>query len=119
MSDVVQWVVEFDIKDGELENLKAVMNEMVAATNANEPDTMCYEWFISGDGKGLHIYERYADSAAVLTHLKTFGEKFAERLLAAANPTRLFVYGDPNSAARAALAGFGAVHMEQIGGFAR
>ena len=119
MSNVVHWVVEFDIKDGQLSNLKSVMNDMVEATKANEPDTKNYEWFVSDDGKRLHIYERYADSAAAVTHLKTFGEKFAARLLATADPTRIVVYGNPNDAARAALAGFGAGYMEQIGGFAR
>lgn len=119
MTDDVHWVVEFDIKDGQRDDFEAVMREMVAATKANEPDTKNYEWYISGDGKQVHIYERYANSAAVLTHLTTFREKFAARLLATADPTRFVVYGDPSSEARAALAAFGAVHMEQIGGFAR
>ncbi len=119
MSDVVQWVVELAIKDGGLANFKAVMNEMVAATKANEPGALRYEWFISADGRICHISESYADSAAVLTHMKTFGEKFAERLLASADAKRLVVYGTPNSEARAVLAGFGAVHMEPLGGFAR
>jgi quinol monooxygenase YgiN len=119
MTNVVHWVVEFDIKDGQLAKLKSVMKDMVAATKANEPNTTHYEWFVSGDGKRLHIYERYANSAAVLTHMKTFGEKFANRLLATADPTRFVVYGDPSSEARAVLAPFGPVHMGQIGGFAR
>ena len=54
-----------------------------------------------------------------MTHLASFGEKFAERFLAILEPTRLVVYGNPSSEARGALAGFGAVHMEQVGGFAR
>ena len=119
MSDVVHWVVELNIKDGALEDLKAVMNDMAAATKANEPGTTHYEWFISGDGKRLHIYERYADSAAVLTHLKTYGETFADRFLATVEPARLVVYGDPSSEARMMLARLGAIHMKQIGGFAR
>lgn len=119
MSNVVHWVLELDIKDGESENFNALMDDMVDATKANEAGTMNYECFASGDGKQCHIYERYTDSAAVMTHLASFGEKFAERFLAILEPTRLVVYGNPSSEARAALAGFGAVHMEQVGGFAR
>jgi quinol monooxygenase YgiN len=119
MSEAVHWIVEFDVKDGRLEELKSVMNDMVAATKANEPGAKGYEWFISGDGKRLHIYERYADSAAVVTHLKTFGETFAGRLLATVDATRLVVYGKPNSEARAMLDGFRAAYMEKIGGFSR
>jgi hypothetical protein len=51
--------------------------------------------------------------------LGSFGQNFAERFLAAVAPTRLVVYGDPNDEVRAALSAFGAVHMAQIGGFAR
>lgn len=119
MSNVVHWLLELDIKDGEFDKFKALMNEMVEATKANEPGTINYEWFVSGDGNRCHIYERYVDSAAVMTHLVSFGEKFAERFLAALEPKRLVVYGNPNSEVREALVGFGAVHMEQVGGFVR
>ena len=119
MSDNIHWVLELDIKDGELDNFKGVMKDMVDGTRADEPGALNYEWFISGDGKQCHIYERYADSAATMVHLGNFGEKFAERFLAISTPTRLMVYGDPSAEVRAAMAGFGAVHMEQIGGFKR
>ena len=119
MSDSVHWVLELDIKPGELDNFKAVMNEMVDATRANEPGAMNYEWFISGDESTCHICERYVDSAATMIHLGSFGQNFAERFLAAVTPARLVVYGDPNDEVRAALSAFGAVHMAQIGGFAR
>ncbi len=119
MSDNVHWLLDLNIKDGKLDDFKAVMNEMIEATRANEPGTLIYEWFISEDGKSCHIYERYVDSAATMIHLGSFGEKFAERFLAALEPTRFMVYGNPNDEVRAALEGFGAVHMSQIGGFAR
>ncbi len=119
MSDNVHWLLDLNIKDGKLDDFKAVMNEMIEATRANEPGTLNYEWFISEDGKSCHIYERYVDSAATMIHLGSFGEKFAERFLAALEPTRFMVYGNPNDEVRAALVGFGAVHMSQIGGFAR
>ncbi len=119
MSDNVHWLLELNIKDGKLDDFKAVMNEMIEATRANEPGTLNYEWFISEDGKSCHLYERYVDSAATMIHLGSFGEKFAERFLAALEPTRFMVYGNPNDEVRAALAGFGAVHMSQIGGFVR
>ncbi len=119
MSDNVHWVLEIEIKQGELDNFKALMIEMVEATRANEPGTMNYEWFISDDAGSCHIYERYADSAATMIHLESFGQNFAERFMAAVTPTGLVVYGDPNDEVRAALSAFGPVHMAQIGGFAR
>ncbi len=119
MSDAIHWVLEVAIEDGQLDAFKALMTEMVAATQANEPGATHYEWYISDDEKTCHIYERYIDSAATMTHLGSFGQNFAERFLAAVAPSRLVVYGDPDAAVRDALAGFGALHMTQIGGFAR
>ena len=119
MTDNVSWLLETSIKDGELDNIKTLMGEMVGATEANEPGTLNYEWYISEDNASLCVYERYADSAATMVHLGTFGENFAERFMAALEPARLTVFGDPSAEVREALAPFGAAHMAQIGGFAR
>jgi len=119
MSDAVHWVIELDVKDGQLDAFKALAQEMSEATRANEPGASHYEWFVSEDGKVVHIYERYVDSAATMIHLRNFGAKFAERFLACVDPTRMMVYGDPSAEVRGAVAGFGAAHMTQFVGFAR
>jgi quinol monooxygenase YgiN len=119
MSDHVQWLLELSVNDGELENLKVLKAQMIEATQANEHGTVNYEWFISDDDKQCHLYEWYVDSAVVLVHLGTFGEKFADRFLAAMTPVKLTVYGNPNQEERDALAGLGAVHMQEFGGYAR
>ncbi|NKB50145.1 MAG: antibiotic biosynthesis monooxygenase [Alphaproteobacteria bacterium] len=119
MSDTVSWVLEMAIKPGELDNFKALMDEMVEDVQASQPNTTIYEWFYSEDGSACHIYERYSDSAAAMIHLQSFGENYAERFLGAADPTRLVVYGDPSEDVRSVVGGFGAVVMEQLGGYAR
>jgi hypothetical protein len=65
------------------------------------------------------IYERYADSAAVMTHLRGFGEKFAGRFLAAVAPTRLTVFGAPSDQVKEALSAFGPTFLKPFGGFTR
>ena len=119
MSDTVHWLLALNIKEGELDNFRALVTEMVDATKANEPGTLNYEWFVSDDEKTCHIYERYADSAATMAHLATFGQDFAERFMAVLEPVQFVVYGNPNDEVRAALVAFGAVHMSQFAGFAR
>ena len=119
MNNNVYWIVELSVKDGELDNFQSLMNEMVDATQANEPGTLNYEWTISEDSKTIHIYERYADSAAAVTHMVTFGERYAERFMAAVDQTCFVVYGNPNNEAKAVLEGVGAVFMLPFGGFAR
>lgn len=119
MGDAISWVLELNIKDGKFDAFETLMSEMVTATNANEPNAHTYEWFVSDDKMTCHIYERYADSAAVMTHLGNFGAKFAERFLDALEPTRLMVYGNPSDEARGALAGLNAVFLSRIGGYSR
>lgn len=45
--------------------------------------------------KSFYIYERYADDAAVKTHMGGFAP-FAEQFMAACVVTRFWVYGNPN-----------------------
>ena len=119
MSSNVSYVVEIVVKDGETDNVKALIDEMVNATKANEPGVLNYEFYTSEDGGIIHVHERYTDSAAAMIHLAAFGERFVDRLLAIAEPTRFFVYGEPSAEVLGALAAFGAVHMAKIGGFSR
>ncbi len=119
MNSNVHWLLELNIQPGRENDFQALMAEMVSATQENEPGTLNYEWSTSADGKVCHIYERYADSAAVMTHIGTFGKRFASRFLEILKPTRFVVYGSPSSEVKDALAGFKPVYMQPVGGFSR
>ena len=71
------------------------------------------------DGAACHIFERYADSAAVLTHVGAFGEKFAGRFLEMLTPVRCVVYGSPSPQVKEGLAVLNPVYMRLVGGFNR
>ena len=118
MGTQVSWLLEVAVKPGQLDTFRALMQEMVASTRA-EPGALSYAWFVSDDGVVVHLYERYADSAATLTHVGTFGEKFAGRFLAAVDPTRFTVMGSPSDEVQAALSGFGPTCLRPFGGFVR
>jgi len=118
MSTVVSWNLQLAIRDGRLDDFRSLMNEMVESTRA-EAGAQAYEWFVTEDGTTCHIYERYADSAAAMVHLGTFGSTFAERFLSFVEPTGFSVYGDPSDDVRGVLDGFGAVYLGPFGGFAR
>ena len=72
MNNNVILMAEFSIKSGELDNFKALVKEMVEATQANEPDTIIFD-FHQRDGKS-QIMERYVDSVAAMTHSEISGE---------------------------------------------
>ncbi len=119
MSDVVFYVCEVAIKEGQLENFKAVMKDMVEATRANEPATMNYQWFIAPDGVTCHVFERYANSAAVVAHLMSIRERFNERYWATVTPKHFTVYGNPSDEVRKIFAALDTVFMKPLEGFAR
>jgi quinol monooxygenase YgiN len=117
MSDRVSFVLELDVEPGKLDELRNVMQDMVALTRS-EPGTLSYEWFLSDDGTACHIYERYADPEAVLAHGTTFPENLWERFQTF-RPTRLTVYGKASEALREAISEFRPAFLEPLGGFVR
>jgi quinol monooxygenase YgiN len=119
MSNHVSWMLELEVQPGRENDFRTLMAEMVQATQANEPGALDYQWSTSADGKLCHLFERYADSAAALTHLGTFGTKFAARFMEVLKPTRFVVYGSPNASVKEALAGFNPVYMQAVAGFSR
>jgi quinol monooxygenase YgiN len=112
----VAWLLELAVNPGQFDAVLALMEEMVASTRA-EPGALGYIWFVGEENRTVALYERYADSAAVVAHLATFGERFAPRFLAAMAPTRLTVFGDPSEEARQALAGLTPTYLGFLGGF--
>ena len=84
----------------------------------SEPGTLDYEWNLSEDETVCHIFERYKNVEAVLTHVRSFG-LFAERFMQSCRPTRFHVYGPANDEVKAALADLHPVYFSPLGGFSR
>jgi quinol monooxygenase YgiN len=118
METSVAWMVEGTLKPGKLDDLKTLLDEMVAGTS-EEPGTRNYEWYISEDGTKVHGWEKYADSAATLEHVKGFGEKWADRFMDCLDMTGFSVYGTPDDSVKEYIAGWGPQYYGVMGGFAR
>lgn len=119
MSDIIEWVLEMRVQEGQADMVQPLLEEMVAATQQDEPGALHYEYYMPEDRSTCTVLERYADNAAVMTHLGNFGAKFSERFLTAFAPERFTVYGPANEEVRAALKGFGATHQSMVAGFHR
>src|SRR5947209_6308703 len=118
MADHVGWQVELAVIPGALEAFCELTAEMVAATRG-EPNVLIYERFVSADRSVVHVHERYADSAAALAHLRTFGKVFSRRFASLVDRTRFLVYGSPSAELREMLDGFGVTYLSPFGGFSR
>lgn len=110
MPSQVAWNIQMSVREGRMDDARALMTEMVESTR-REPGALIYDWYLAPDGSACHIDERYVDSGAALVHLEHLGA-FAERFLACFQPTSLSVYGEPSDEARAALVGFAATYLE-------
>ena len=71
MSTAISWVFEAAVKPDGLDDYRALAQEISADNEASEPDQAIFEWFI--DDHDVHIYERYADSAALGSQMLRIG----------------------------------------------
>ena len=77
------------------------------------------DWAISDDRQVCHVYERYQDSAAAMTHLEPYGASFAARFKEVVKPIRRVVHGTPSAQVKDALAGLSSVYTAPFEGFRR
>jgi len=117
MSTAISWLLEVTILPGQLKNFKSVARDLITATTP-EKGTLAYEWELSPDGTKCDIYERYADSEAMIAHVKSF-HNYAERFLKACRPTSFHVYGTPSEPAKAILEILQPTYFQHLGGFCR
>jgi len=118
MSDHVAFMLNIEFVPGREADARALMDEMVESAKG-ESGTLAYEWSESEDGKTLHLYERYADVAATMTHLQTLNDEFAARYMEVLKTTRWVIYGSLPDQMKAALAPFSPVYMKRVAGFRR
>jgi quinol monooxygenase YgiN len=116
MTNEISWRVQLAVKPGQLDNFRELTAEMVEATR-KETGVLSYERFVTDDGRFVHVYERYADSAAALAHLRKFGKAFGERFNGMVERVQFAVYGIPSNGLKDVLDGFGATYLKRFGDF--
>lgn len=119
MSENIFWIVAAKVKEGELENLKVLKDEMTEYTKTNEPGALNYEWFFSSDEKFCHLFENYSDSSAAVAHMKSFGKNYAGRFMSMLEVKSFTVYGEPSEELEKILNPLGVVFMKSSAGFKR
>ncbi|HTF87359.1 MAG TPA: antibiotic biosynthesis monooxygenase [Planctomycetota bacterium] len=118
MNDSIYWLLEVSIQPRQLEEFRSLMKAMVESAKG-ETDTLSYDWTLSEDSRTCHLFERYADSGAVMIHARTFQAKFASKFLDLAQPQSMVVHGKPSPQVKDVLAVFNPTYMSPLGGFHR
>ena len=118
MSGYIRTDVELSIKEGKLDDFKALVNTMIKMTDVNEPNTLVYEWYISEDGSECHLLETFKDSDAFMVHLGNVSHMF-DTLFESATMTRAKIYGSPSAELRQALDPLGVEYFAHLNGIER
>ncbi|MBY5944455.1 putative quinol monooxygenase [Photobacterium rosenbergii] len=116
MFENIGWIVEAKLKDGKRDEFEAIMKEIVAETQ-KEAGTLNYQYYISDDGDVM-VYERFQDVESAHIHVTNW-DNFAERWVAAAEPTRMVHLGDLPDDLRSRHAALAPLWLKPFGGFAR
>ena len=118
MSGYIMTNFELSIKEGKLDDFKAVVNTMIEMTDVNEPNTLVYEYYINEDGTECHLLETFKDSDAFMVHLGNVGHIF-DMLFESATMTRAKIYGSPSAELQQALDPLGVQYFAHFNGVTR
>ena len=118
MTNEIQYTLEWTIKPGGLDAFKELANNVIQLVHENEPEMKGYQWYFNDDESKCYTAEWQTSSESLMVHLQNVGEILPE-LLGHADITRFEVFGNPNSQAREAVKGLGAVVHGYFNGFTR
>ena len=110
------WIVEAKLRQGELENFKAVMNSQINQA-LNEQGTFNYQYYMSDAGDIL-VYERFADANSSHEHIENW-DAHAEHWINSAQPTRMLHLGNLPEDVRDRHSALSPLWLKPLAGFAR
>lgn len=111
MNDQVLYIIDFDVTEGKEADMQQLIEDLMESTS-KESGVLNYHW--AKNGNIYDSLEHFESSKAAYNHLTNFAEKFAERYMSLGTVLSTTVYGNPDTAVKAILDGFGAVYKETI-----
>jgi hypothetical protein len=124
-SQLIVYVDTSEVRSGQLEELKAAMEDLTEFVKANEPRLLAYNVYFSDDGDRMTVLHIDPDSASLEFHMNVAGPKFPP-IGEFINMLAIDVYGDPGDALvgrlrqKSELLGSGTVRIHELhAGFAR
>ena len=87
-------VYKWTARQGKLDELKSIYEEVTAAMKQNEPDAQAVHCFVSEKDNALYVRDEFKDAAAMGYHLSTTAAGHFPQLLAIAVPGPFFFFGD-------------------------
>jgi quinol monooxygenase YgiN len=117
----IHFRAEFTIEEGKIEEYKELVQDMSRVVEANEPDTIDYQFYLNRDDETKCIvHETYANSEAVLAHnTGVASQTILPRIFSVSRISRFDVYGNPSEELRKVLTSFSPQFYNLFAGFSR
>lgn len=98
MSQPLVYIDTSEVHDGALDELKDAIGELVAFIEANEPQILAYQVYLSEDGSRMTVVHVHADPASFDYHMEVAGPAF-RRFADLLTQQSIRVYGEPSDEA--------------------
>ncbi|MDQ3835782.1 MAG: antibiotic biosynthesis monooxygenase [Thermoproteota archaeon] len=93
----IQFRAEFTIKEGKIEEYKKLVQDMSKVVEANEPDTIGYQFYLNSSETKCIVYETYTNSKAVFAHMNGIAsQSILPKIFNVSHISRFEVYGNPS-----------------------
>ena len=74
-NDQIHVRAEFTIEKGKIEEFKKLIYDMSRMVENNEPDTLCYQFYLNTSETMCLVHETYTNSDSTLTHINAIASK--------------------------------------------
>jgi len=119
-SQTIHFRAEFSIEQGKKEEYKKLIKEMSKMVEANELDTINYQFYLNKEETKCIVHETYVNSEAALAHNDGIASRtILPKIFSLAKVSRFEVYGDPSEELKKLLGSFGAQTFSLFAGFSR
>jgi quinol monooxygenase YgiN len=93
----IHFRAEVTIEKGKKEEYKKLIQDMSRVVEANEPDTINYQFYLNRDETKCIVYETYRNSKAVFAHINGIASQtILPKVFNVAKVGRFEVYGKPS-----------------------
>jgi quinol monooxygenase YgiN len=116
----IHFRAEFTIEEGKIEEYKKLVQEMSRVVEANEPDTIDYQFYLNRAETTCIVHETYINSEAVLAHnAGVASQTILPKIFSVSRISRFDVYGNPSEELQKVLTSFGPQTYNLFAGFSR
>ena len=96
-NDQIHVRAEFTIAKGKIEEFKKLIHDMSRMVESNEPDTLCYQFYLNRTETICMVHETYTNSDSTLAHINAIASKtILPKIFNISKLSKLDVYGNPN-----------------------